>query len=84
MKNPEKEKMFTSDQEVEDEKVFTKEILQNEESGKKMMDQTTVTDDVTKQGIIEMIENSDILDDVLNRIELVSLLEKFISKRKIN
>ena len=85
MEDPEKEKLFTHEQEEEDEKVFKKEglCLQAEESGEGLVHQTTLTDDVTKQDIKEMVENSDVLDDVLNRIELVNLLETFISKRKV-
>ena len=85
MKDPEKQELYTHGQDkgsilITDD---DKEMKKTPPPGKGLVNQATITDDVTKQGIKNIIDNSEVLDDVVNRIELVNIVEKFLNKKKM-
>ena len=90
MKDPEKHELFTHRYVVEQNVKQGKTKADDVDDGVKkshatedgVRDQATITDDVTKQGIKDMIDNSEVLEDVVNRIELVNVVERFLNKKK--
>ena len=90
MKDPEKHELFTHryvvEQSVKQGKTKADDVddvvKKNHATEDGVRDQATITDDVTKQGIKDMIDNSEVLEDVVNRIELVNVVERFLNKKK--
>ena len=90
MKDPEKHELFTHRYVVEQNVKQGKTKADDVDDGVNkshatedgVRDQATITDDVTKQGIKDMIDNGEVLEDVLNRIELVNVVERFLNKKK--
>ena len=90
MKDPEKHELFTHryvvEQIVKQGKTKADDVddvvKKNHATEDGVRDQATITDDVTKQGIKNIIDKSEVLEDVVNRIELVNVVERFLNKKK--